>query len=124
MLVRGRQRTLPSQPRAVHQRQADDARSREDEVRGGGGRFIRRGRRDDQRPPVRRRGGHPARPPVAAKAVSVVLATAVAYLGNRYWTFRHRSRSGRGLGYASSRPKRRGLGIALGCLGVFSHYVL
>jgi putative flippase GtrA len=31
--------------------------------------------------------------PLWAKAVSVALATTVAYVGNRYWTFRHRVRS-------------------------------
>ena len=62
--------------------------------------------------------------PLSAKAVSVALATTVAYVGNRYWTFRHRARS----------PVRReytlffllnivGLGIAVGTLW-FSHYVL
>src|SRR5947207_517992 len=28
--------------------------------------------------------------PVTAKAVSTVVATAVSYVGNRFWTFRHR----------------------------------
>jgi putative flippase GtrA len=62
--------------------------------------------------------------PLSAKAASVALATTVAYVGNRYWTFRHRVRS---------RVRREytlffllnvvGLGIALGTLWI-SHYVL
>lgn len=31
--------------------------------------------------------------PLTAKAISVVLATTVAYFGNRHWTFRHRGRT-------------------------------
>ena len=62
--------------------------------------------------------------PLSAKAISVVLATTVAYLGNRYWTFRHRSRSDLRREYALFFALNAvGLGIALGCLGI-SHYVL
>jgi putative flippase GtrA len=54
----------------------------------------------------------------------VAVATVVAWLGNRYWTFRHRRR-------ATMRHEFMlfvvmnigGLLIAVGCLG-FSHYVL
>jgi putative flippase GtrA len=62
--------------------------------------------------------------PLAAKAVSVVLATTVAYLGNRHWTFAHRSRSYLRREYTMFFALNAvGLGIALGCLGL-SHYVL
>ena len=62
--------------------------------------------------------------PLTAKVVSVVVATVVAWLGNRLWTFRHRRRA--------SAPRELvlffvfnavGLAIALACLA-FSHYVL
>jgi putative flippase GtrA len=32
--------------------------------------------------------------PLTAKAISVTVATVVAYLGNRFWTFRNRARTG------------------------------
>ncbi|HZI97908.1 MAG TPA: GtrA family protein [Actinomycetales bacterium] len=62
--------------------------------------------------------------PLTAKAVSVAVATLVAWLGNRFWTFRRRRRA----------SKRRelalfvvmnlaGMAIALLCLWI-SHYVL
>jgi putative flippase GtrA len=62
--------------------------------------------------------------PLTAKAASAFIATIVAWLGNRYWTFRHRRRASRrrefvlfvGMNVA-------GLAIALACLW-FSHYVL
>jgi putative flippase GtrA len=65
-----------------------------------------------------------AEKPLTAKTISVLAATVVAWLGNRFWTFRHRRR-------ASLRREFTlfllmnigGLGIALACLG-FSHYVL
>lgn len=62
--------------------------------------------------------------PLLSKVVSVTAATLVAWLGNRYWTFRHRRRSA---------PTAElmlfvvmnvgGLVISLGCLA-FSHYLL
>jgi putative flippase GtrA len=62
--------------------------------------------------------------PLTAKIISTVVATFVAYLGNRFWTFRDRDRLG------GSREvllffvlNAVGLAIALGCLGL-SHYVL
>ncbi len=62
--------------------------------------------------------------PLTAKTVSVVLATMVAYLGNRHWTFRHRGRSGLRREYALFFVLNGvGLAIALVCLW-FSHYVL
>lgn len=62
--------------------------------------------------------------PLTAKASSVAVATLVAWLGNRYWTFRRRRR-------ASARRELvlfvvmngAGMAIALATLGV-SHYVL
>jgi putative flippase GtrA len=62
--------------------------------------------------------------PLAAKTVSFLLATTVAYLGNRQWTFRHRSRSHVRREYTLFFALNAvGLGIALSCLGL-SHYVL
>ncbi|HEX8495873.1 MAG TPA: GtrA family protein [Actinomycetales bacterium] len=69
-------------------------------------------------------GGPLEHKPLTAKAISVVVATTVAWLGNRFWTFRHRRR-------ASARREAvlffffnaAGLVIALACLGV-SHYLL
>ena len=65
-----------------------------------------------------------AHKPLLSKVISVTAATLVAYLGNRYWTFRHRRRSA---------PTAElvlfvvmnvgGLVISLGCLA-FSHYLL
>jgi putative flippase GtrA len=65
-----------------------------------------------------------AHKPLLSKVVSVAVATVTAWLGNRYWTFRHRRR-------ATIRSEFMlfvvmnigGLVIALGCLW-FSHYVL
>ncbi|MBT0767997.1 GtrA family protein [Kineosporia sp. J2-2] len=62
--------------------------------------------------------------PLTAKTVSVLVATVVAWVGNRYWTFRHRRR-------ASVRREfvlfgvmnAAGLAISLACLG-FSRYIL
>lgn len=62
--------------------------------------------------------------PLTAKVCSVAVATVVAWLGNRYWTFRRRRR-------ASARRELvlfvvmnlAGMGLALTCLGL-SHYVL
>jgi putative flippase GtrA len=62
--------------------------------------------------------------PLTAKLISTVLATTVAYFGNRQWTFRHRERQGMRKEYALFFGFNAvGLAIALGCLG-FSHYVL
>ncbi|MFG2105453.1 GtrA family protein [Micromonospora chersina] len=58
-------------------------------------------------------------PPVAAKTISTVIAATLAFLGNRFWTWRHRQRS---------HPAREytlffffngvGLGIAVACLAI------
>jgi len=62
--------------------------------------------------------------PLTAKLISTVLATTVAYFGNRQWTFRHRERQGMRKEYALFFGFNAvGLAIALGCLG-FSHYLL
>ena len=62
--------------------------------------------------------------PLTAKLISTVLATTVAYFGNRQWTFRHRERQGMRKEYTLFFGFNAvGLAIALGCLGT-SHYVL
>jgi putative flippase GtrA len=62
--------------------------------------------------------------PLTSKTASTVVATTVAYVGNRYWTFRHRSRSGVSREYALFFVLNGvGLAISLGCLAL-SHYVL
>jgi putative flippase GtrA len=67
---------------------------------------------------------HETDKPLTSKTISTVVATTVAYVGNRVWTFRRRSRS---------RIRREytlffllngvGLAIALSCLAI-SHYLL
>jgi putative flippase GtrA len=65
-----------------------------------------------------------AEKPLTAKTLSVVAATIVAWLGNRYWTFRHRRRASRRREFALFGIMNvGGLAISLACLG-FSHYVL
>jgi putative flippase GtrA len=62
--------------------------------------------------------------PLTAKALSVAVATVVAWLGNRYWTFAHRRTPDRRrelVGFAL--VNLGGLAVGLACLG-FSHYVL
>jgi putative flippase GtrA len=62
--------------------------------------------------------------PLTAKAISVAVATLVAWLGNRHWTFRRRRRvSARRELALSALMNGVGMAIALGCLA-FSHYVL
>lgn len=62
--------------------------------------------------------------PLTAKAISTVVATTVAYFGNRHWTFRHRERQGMRKEYALFFGFNAvGLAIALSCLGT-SHYLL
>ncbi len=62
--------------------------------------------------------------PLTAKAISVLVATVVTYVGNRHWTWAARERSG------SRREvtlffffNAVGMAIALACLA-FSHYML
>lgn len=62
--------------------------------------------------------------PLTAKVISVVVATVVAYLGNRFWTYRHRRHRGYAREYVMFFVFNGiGLLIALACLW-FSHYVL
>lgn len=62
--------------------------------------------------------------PLTSKTLSTVVATTVAYAGNRTWTFRRRSRSGVRREYALFFLLNGvGLLIALTCLAV-SHYLL
>jgi putative flippase GtrA len=63
-------------------------------------------------------------PPVAAKTISTVVAATLAFLGNRFWTWRHRQRSHPAREYALFFLFNGvGLGIAVGCLAL-SHYGL
>jgi putative flippase GtrA len=67
---------------------------------------------------------HQTDKPLTSKTISTVAATTVAYVGNRFWTFRRRSRSGVGREYALFFLLNGvGLAIALGCLAI-SHYLL
>jgi putative flippase GtrA len=62
--------------------------------------------------------------PLTAKIISAFVATVVAWLGNRYWTFRHRRRASRSREFALFVVMNAiGMGIAVACLGL-SHYVL
>lgn len=62
--------------------------------------------------------------PLTAKAISVSVATVVAWVGNRWWTFRrHRRASARRELALFVVMNGAGMAIALACLGV-SHYVL
>jgi putative flippase GtrA len=59
-----------------------------------------------------------------AKTVSTVLATTVAFAGNRFWTWRHRAHANMARQYTMFFVLNAvGLGIGLGCLAV-SHYGL
>jgi putative flippase GtrA len=61
---------------------------------------------------------------LTAKTLSTIVAATVAFIGNRFWTWRHRERSGMAREYALYFFfNAAGLGISLGCLAV-SHYVL
>jgi len=62
--------------------------------------------------------------PLTAKVVSVSVATVVAWLGNRYWTFAHARTQDHGrelLAFALANVG--GMLVAVGCLA-FSHYLL
>ncbi len=62
--------------------------------------------------------------PITAKIISAVVATFVTYAGNRWWTFRHRARSGVAREYSLFFLLNGiGLAISAGCLAI-SHYVL
>jgi putative flippase GtrA len=67
---------------------------------------------------------HATDKPLTSKTISTVVATTVAYLGNRHWTFRRRSRSGVRREYTLFFLLNGvGLLIALACLAI-SHYLL
>lgn len=69
-------------------------------------------------------GGPLEHKPLTAKVVSSLLATVVAWLGNRLWTFRHRSRNRTGHELALfAAVNVAGILIMIGCLWV-SHYAL
>jgi putative flippase GtrA len=72
-------------------------------------------------------GGEPgllADSPLTAKTVSVTASTTVAYVGNRWWTYRHRPRGRVAREYVLFVVLSAvALGIALACLA-FSRYVL
>ncbi|MGZ4591654.1 MAG: GtrA family protein [Actinomycetes bacterium] len=62
--------------------------------------------------------------PLTSKTISTVVATTVAYAGNRLWTFRRRSRSDVRREYVLFFLLNGvGLLISLGCLAI-SHYLL
>lgn len=57
--------------------------------------------------------------PVTAKTISTVIAATVAFLGNRFWTWRHRERSNPAREYALFFFFNAvGLGIAVACLAI------
>lgn len=61
---------------------------------------------------------------LTAKTVAAVIAATVAFVGNRFWTWRHRARSGLAREYLLYFSLNGvGLAISLVVLG-FSHYVL
>jgi putative flippase GtrA len=54
-----------------------------------------------------------------AKAISMAIAATIAFLGNRFWTWRHRESSGLGREYALYFFFNLvGLGIALACIAI------
>jgi putative flippase GtrA len=62
--------------------------------------------------------------PITAKVISTVIATTFAFLGNRFWTWRHHERSGLHREYVLYFGFNLvGLGISLACLWL-SHYGL
>lgn len=62
--------------------------------------------------------------PLTAKALSVIAATMITFLGNRHWTYRHRPRRHALGGYLMFFVLNAiGMAIALVCLFI-SHYVL
>jgi putative flippase GtrA len=62
--------------------------------------------------------------PIGAKIISTVVATSLAFLGNRFWTWRHHERSGLPREYALYFGFNLvGMVISLACLAI-SHYGL
>lgn len=59
-----------------------------------------------------------------AKTISTTIATTIAFLGNRFWTWRHRAHHGMARQYTTFFLLNAiGLGIGLSCLAI-SHYGL
>lgn len=68
--------------------------------------------------------GHFFSGPIGAKIVSAVISTVIAWLANRFWTFRERRRSDVGLEFLEfGAVGAAGIGIGVACVAV-SHYVL
>lgn len=68
--------------------------------------------------------GHFFSGPIGAKVASSVIATVIAWLANRFWTFRERRRSDVGLEFVEfGAVGAAGIGIGAACVGI-SHYVL
>ncbi|MDL4814724.1 GtrA family protein [Actinomadura opuntiae] len=62
--------------------------------------------------------------PLTSNGVATVVATTFAYLANRYWTFRHRDRTGLGREYALFFALN-GVGLVITEMFIgFTHYVL
>jgi putative flippase GtrA len=62
--------------------------------------------------------------PLSSNVIATIVATAVSYAGNRYWTFRHRQRTNVGReGIVFFLLNGIGLAIQLACLGLCT-YVL
>jgi putative flippase GtrA len=66
----------------------------------------------------------PTGEPIVAKVVSTVVATTAAFVGNRFWTWRHRERSGLVREYPLYFAVNLvGLGIAVACLWTTHHWL-
>jgi putative flippase GtrA len=62
--------------------------------------------------------------PIVPKIVSTVIATTLAFLGNRFWTWRDRGRSGLTREYPLFFGVNLiGLGIGLACLSISHHWL-
>ncbi len=62
--------------------------------------------------------------PLTSNGVATIIATTFSYLANRYWTFRHRDRTGLGREYVLFFALN-GVGLVITELFIgFSHYVL
>lgn len=62
--------------------------------------------------------------PLSAKTVATVIAATFAFAGNRFWTWRHRARSGLAREYSLYFVFNAiGLGISLACLVISYHWL-